>query len=63
MKCFACGGVYHEATGHLFREFPGVAYCGPCYRHFAEWMKAHMRRRWGKCNFYAEAAGGVRVKS
>lgn len=55
MRCFACGGPYHPATGHLFREFM-VAYCGRCYRHFIEWMKGHMRRKWGGLDFYAEAA-------
>lgn len=34
MKCFACGGPYHPATGHLWAGFESVAYCGRCYRHF-----------------------------
>lgn len=62
MQCFACGGPYHPATGHLFREFM-VAYCGRCYRHFIEWMKQHMRRRWGGLDFYAEAAKRPRSSS
>ena len=58
MNCFACGGPYHPATGHLFREYEGVAYCGPCIRHFInEFVKNMMQgRRWGGVNFYEEAA-------
>jgi hypothetical protein len=58
MNCFACGGPYHPATGHLFREYEDVAYCGPCIRHFInEFVKKMMQgRRWGRVNFYEEAA-------
>jgi hypothetical protein len=52
--CFACGGVYHPATGHLFREH-GVVYCGPCYRRFMAWYKGHTNRKWSGADFYAAA--------
>jgi hypothetical protein len=58
-KCFACGGPYHPASGHLFREFD-VAYCGACYRPFLTWMKGHLNRRWSKGKFYEEAATSIR---
>lgn len=57
MYCFACGGPYHEATGHFFREWD-LVYCGPCYRHFiTEFVKPMMNRwRWSKMgNFYDHA--------
>jgi hypothetical protein len=54
VTCFACGGPYHPASGHLWREH-GVAYCGPCYRYFATWAKGHVRRKWSGADFYAEA--------
>ena len=50
---------YHPATGHLFREYVDVAYCGPCIRHFIdEFVKKmmHPKRTWGGVNFYEEAA-------
>ncbi len=58
VKCFACGGPFHEATGHVFKgKFVGVAtYCGPCARHFFAWVVSHTKRRWGGLDFYAEAA-------
>ena len=58
MRCFACGGPYHEASGHLWREL-GIAYCGPCYRHFAKWMKGHLARKWSGASFYDEAATAI----
>jgi hypothetical protein len=61
VRCFACPGPYHPATGHLFA--PGVAYCGPCYRHFIGWYKAHTRRRWGGADFYVEAATSIRARA
>jgi hypothetical protein len=60
LRCFACGGPYHPSTGHLFREYPGVAYCGACYRPFLKWMKGHLNRRWGKQKFYEEAVTSIR---
>jgi hypothetical protein len=55
MHCFACGGPYHPATGHLFREFD-VAYCGRCFRNFYKWMRAQFHRQFGGIDFYTEAA-------
>lgn len=60
VRCFACGGPYHPASGHLWREFM-AAYCGPCYRHFIAWMKGHMHRKWAGADFYAEALTSVRA--
>ena len=60
MRCFACGGPYHPASGHLFREFEGVAYCGRCTRYFFGWVKGHTKRRWGGQDFYEAAATSVR---
>jgi hypothetical protein len=59
MPCFACGGPYHPASGHLFNS--ETPYCGPCYRYFLSWMKGHIRRKWGGCDFYEEAARCVRI--
>ena len=56
LRCFACGGPYHPSTGHLWKKFEGVAYCGPCYRSFLSWLKPHMHRRWGGERFYDAAA-------
>jgi hypothetical protein len=61
MRCFACKGPYHESSGHNWREV-GVVYCGRCYRHFASWMKGHMKRKWSGASFYDEAATSVRAK-
>lgn len=62
MKCFACPGPYHEATGHLFNlpDATRVAYCGPCARYFLRWMISHMKRRWGGADFYEAAATSIR---
>lgn len=57
-RCFVCRGPYHEASGHNFREFADVFYCGACIRHFLTWMRGHMKRKWGALNFYEEAARG-----
>lgn len=52
MRCFACKGVYHEASGHLLvRELP---YCGPCYRHWLAWFRS-LSRRWEETGFYKHA--------
>lgn len=58
MKCFACGGPYHPATGNLFR--PDVAYCGRCYRHFLEYLKTRFYRRKERPDFIAEAVTSIR---
>lgn len=39
MRCFACGGPYHPATGHVF--LPEVAYCGICAGRFFAWVIRH----------------------
>lgn len=53
LRCFACSGPYHPATGHVFT--PDVVYCGPCALHFFRWWKGHSNRRWGATNFYEAA--------
>lgn len=50
MRCAACKGVYHPATGHLFT--PTCVLCGPCARDFLRWWKGMVNRRWGKLRFY-----------
>lgn len=49
-RCSSCGGVYHPATGHAFTLDTQI--CGPCARHFLQWVKAHTQRRWGGVRFY-----------
>lgn len=49
-RCSACGGVYHEATGH--RHSDRTRLCGPCARDWLAWLKRHTARRWGKLRFY-----------
>jgi hypothetical protein len=67
LRCFACKGPYHPATGHIWTELPPDAqgehpvYCGPCYRKWIKWMKGHLNRRWAGANFYEEAATSVRA--
>lgn len=61
VRCFACGGPYHEATGHAWRGFDDVAYCGPCYRRWLVFFKSHTKRKWNKGDFYAEAATSIRA--
>lgn len=60
-RCFACGGPYHEASGHNFKEF-GVVYCGACYKPFLQWVKGHTNRRWSGVRFYDEAGTSIRAK-
>lgn len=59
-RCSACGGPYHEATGH--RHSVRTVLCGPCARDFKDWVKRHTARRWGKVKFYDHAAAGVWAK-
>jgi hypothetical protein len=61
MRCFACGGPYHEASGHFWRDFD-IAYCGRCTRHFFDWVRQHTRSRIRGGDFYAEAASSVRAR-
>jgi hypothetical protein len=67
-RCFACRGVYHPATGHLFR--PDVAYCGPCARTAFAWVGSHTKprrrkssksRSWRDHDFYEAAATSIRA--
>ena len=60
MKCAACKGVYHPATGHVLSE--QLVLCGPCTREHVKWLKQHLRRKWGGADFYAAAATSVKAK-
>jgi len=59
MRCFACDGPAHPATGHAFA--PAVLYCGPCAGRFWAWAVRHTNRRWSGGKFYDEAATSVRA--
>jgi len=60
-RCFACGGPYHEATGHRFREYEGVVYCGPCSNRMRIFVKGMMSRKVGKtAGFYLAASTSIR---
>lgn len=66
IPCFACGGPYHPATGHVWLPWM-VVYCGPCIRSFYAWARQHMRpwrARKGEepRDFYKAAATSVRAK-
>ena len=61
MRCFACGGPYHPATGHLFQI--DIAYCGACYRPFLQWFKGRMNMVCRKHRFYDAAATSIRPRS
>ena len=37
MKCSACSGSYHLATGHILGD--DTVLCGPCTRGFIKWIK------------------------
>ena len=58
MKCSACGGPFHPATGHYHQE--DVAICGPCIRHFLDWLKGHTAQRRRGFDFYAAAATSIK---
>lgn len=58
-SCSSCENPYHPATG--WRLSPRTRLCGPCARHFAEWVKGMVRRRWGGVRFYDHAATSVRA--
>jgi hypothetical protein len=60
-KCFACGGPYHEATGHRFRGFEDVVYCGVCSNRMRIFVRGMMSRKVGKtAGFYEAAATSIR---
>jgi hypothetical protein len=58
MRCFACGGPYHPASGHVFAD--EIVYCGACYRPFIEFMKSRFYRRSKGPDFIAEAVTSIR---
>lgn len=51
--CACCGSPYHESTGH--RVSDTMVWCGPCTRDFSRWCASHLKRKWGKMNFYEAA--------
>lgn len=59
MNCDACGGPYHESTGHLLSEDKRL--CGVCARDFVKWLSGHLKRRWGGADFYVHAATSIRA--
>jgi hypothetical protein len=68
MRCFACGGPFHPASGHAW--MPDVVYCGRCIRSFYDWVRTHTRPwrpRKGDAgpprDFYGEAATSIRAKA
>lgn len=42
MRCSACQGPFHEATGWMLS--PHVGLCGSCAKEFANWYKGRMTR-------------------
>jgi hypothetical protein len=62
MRCFACRGPWHPATGHWWGDKYDIVYCGPCYLHFVTWLKGHLKRKWGGLVFYEEAATSIRSR-
>jgi len=61
LKCmFGC--PYHPATGHVLDRKSMAVLCGMHTRAFFNWIRGHTKKRWGKLNFYEEAARSVRVK-
>lgn len=57
-KCSACGGPYHEATGH--RHSDKTRLCGACAKDYKDWVKGHTKRKWGKVAFYDHAAASIK---
>lgn len=43
MRCSACTGVFHPATGQYLSEKTRL--CGPCTKHFVTWVKGVTRAR------------------
>ena len=61
MRCFACKGPWHEATGHWWGPQLDIVYCGPCFQRFLTWMKGHFKRKWSGERFYDAAATSIRA--
>jgi hypothetical protein len=59
-RCLRCGGPHHPATGHIDAR-TGAIFCGACYRPFLDWLKGHLKRRWGKLRFYEHTETSRRV--
>jgi hypothetical protein len=53
LRCNVCRGPWHPATGDYQSE--NMLTCGVCTRKWAKWMKTHMKRKWGKLDFYEHA--------
>lgn len=60
VRCIRCKGPFHPSTGD-YDHVHGVATCGACVRSFYEWLRGHVRRRWGKLDFYEHAATSIRA--
>lgn len=57
-KCSACGGPYHEATGHVHSDKTRL--CGTCAKDYKNWVKGHTNGRWGGVKFYDHAATSIK---
>jgi len=66
MRCAACGGVAHPATGCQYG--PKTLICGPCTRRAWEWIKKHTKEtkrvgpKGSKCRVSFYEAAGRKVK-
>ncbi len=58
VRCSACSGPFHPATGHHLSVI--TVLCGPCARDHLAWLKHHTQRRWGGLKFYDYAATSVK---
>ena len=60
MRCSACKGPAHPATGHAFTAT--MMLCGPCTRNFIRWIKqreammGHKSKRHNSNTTWTEAA-------
>lgn len=60
MSCVVCKGPFHPASGHVWGN--DVSVCGPCIRHFFDWVKEHTHPRRKGPDFYAAAATSIKAK-
>ena len=60
MKCQVCGGPWHPASGDFDPRWNRPT-CGPCYRHWVEWMRGHTAQRRRGRDFYKEAETSIRA--